>query len=248
MKKILSYKLFENNKNEDEQIKIIDTFIKEFNSSDSWYDTNDYWSRGDFNPPFKTNPEFLSKVVDKINDLNIKEYSNFNFKDITVTDDNINEIFNECVNFINWWNNDIKIKIEHDLNQAYNAGKIKTEQDATNITLKYLTNDIISYKPTGFYSDFLPKNKTKIFSEKEYKHPWFKDTVKNVIFEDDFGRIWNSTTGQIEDGVKLRKSKVFGYCIDKLGGMSWSSQDGINFKCEYRTEKDSSSGPETFVG
>lgn len=127
-----------------------------------------------------------------------------------------------------------KKSIKKKIKKALKKNKIKTERDAEKIAKKYITMDEASYEITLTISRLLPRNVKTIIRETNYNHPWFNGQMKNIIYKDEFGRIWNKSAGTIKDGIKIYEVNGH-YCIDALGGMMWMSDDSKNYVCEYRT-------------
>jgi len=127
---------------------------------------------------------------------------------------------------------------------------ILTEDDARIIAKKYISDDEKSYEITIAISDLLPKKVKTIIANEPYNHTWFVGITKNIVFVDEFGRIWSRTKGVLKNDIET--TFVNGhYIIKKLGGMVWRSKKGRTFICEYRTNKDEMNdtiAPQTFVG
>ena len=143
-----------------------------------------------------------------------------------------------------------KKRIEKEIKKGLQNNTIKTENDAETIAMKYITMDEASYEITLAISNHLPKEIKTVIKQQEYNHPWFSGKMKNVIYKDAFGRIWNKSIGKIKKSTKTYKIKN-SYHIEALGGMMWTSEDGKNFTCEYRTNMDEINNrtrPETFIG
>jgi len=144
-----------------------------------------------------------------------------------------------------------KEAIQKDVKRGIKDGTIKTEEDAMNVAKKYISEDEPSYEPCLQVAWILPRTPKDILHKSKYKHSWFKGKVETIIFIDIWGRMWSRSKGVIKEDVKTRKSEVFGYCIDKLGGMMWSSKKGRTYICEYRTSEEeikNTVNPETFIG
>jgi hypothetical protein len=149
-----------------------------------------------------------------------------------------------------------KRKIERLVTLGISKGEVKSEDDARKIAQAVLKGKgLPSYEETLAISDVLPKTVKTVISKTSFRHPWFQRKVTRLVFEDIWGRVWNQTTGIVKKSVKLvrlpkrYKSKIW---IDELGGMSWTSGDGIHFECDFRTSREEfmrkNASPETFIG
>lgn len=128
---------------------------------------------------------------------------------------------------------------------------ITKEQEAVDI-VKQFCPALEDYEVTGVIHPLLPKDIKEIISNNKYKHPWFKNKVNRIVYEDVWGRVWNKTTGIVKKSIKLFNLGPKHIWIDQLGGMSWTSKDGKHFICEFRTSREeflnSRISPERFIG
>lgn len=140
-------------------------------------------------------------------------------------------------------------KITRHVTLGIKDGLITTEEEAREVAARYISDDEESYEITTAISSLLPRKVDTVFSTLKRKHPWFKGKMTTIIYQDIWGRYWSKSKGVVKPNIPVRHSEVFGHCIDKLGGMSWSSEGGKTFICEYRIEKpESEFGPDSFVG
>lgn len=127
-----------------------------------------------------------------------------------------------------------------EIKRAVAKGTISHEDEARAIVLRHLPN-LESYEITGIISNLLPKTLRETISESTARHPWFKRTIKTIVFEDAWGRVWSRTTGRVRKSTKLYTlpARLGGRCwIDGLGGMSWNQVNGTLFECVYRTNRE----------
>lgn len=233
------------------KVEVLEKFVKEFEDT-KFYDHGDMWSIADH--LFQTDCEFLGKVVKKISSLGRDDFkhngSSVNWSKLKVDSKNIGEVFELCYEFAKWWEKTVREEIARDINKGIADGTLTSEKEAQKIAIKYLTKNIVSYKPTMCISDLMVRKPKTTHSEKQYNHPWFEGKMTCTLYTDIWGRTWSRSVGIIKEGVKVRSINGGTY-IDELGGMMWNSKDGKEYVCEYRTslkEHRESTRPETFIG
>lgn len=145
----------------------------------------------------------------------------------------------------------LKRKASLAVRSAVRKGTITSEEEARKIARKFLRG-VPSYEITGAISNELPRTIKTIHNKTSFKHPWFIRKSTRIVYTDIWGRVWNKTTGIIRKTTKLYVQSKRYMWIDELGGMMWTSNNGKNFVCEFRTSLEEfnahAASPETFIG